>query len=350
MLVYIVLLAVILLLANTENESNAKIFSFFVFFFIWFVISFRDYSVGSDTYSYILDYISENEIARNIDIGYTYYCNLLRTWNVSPRLFMMISSYLMVFPVLLFINKGSRKKMMSYFLFITIGTFAMCLTGIRQSIAIGIVLLGYVITSKTKHIVIRYSLLFGFVFLARMFHNSAYICYLFIPLMWLSERIIILQKKWLPFFLVAPLLLLFSSSLVSNVVEYFMISRYEDYELGFENINLVSFLIIPYCIFSYNTIFSFKYGLNTPFDYFCFLCSFIYMICAISSLYMPILARLSFYYSLPTLVLIPNVTSKMQIKNQQFVTALLIIVCLSFFMISTSGGILRIDHYKFGFN
>lgn len=347
MLVYCLLFTIIIVYIHRESISHAKSNVCWIFFLIWIIMSFRDYSVGTDTASYIEEYLSGTSFLRSTDFGFARYVEFLASLNFSSRLFLVITSSIILFPVFYYIYKFTQSKNLATLLYLTIGTFSMHMTGIRQSMAMGLALLGYTLSTNIDRKYMKYIPLLLLVYLSTTIHGTSVICYLYLLLMIISEKDFNISKKMQFLLLITPILSMIFSSYFSHIANVFMISKYQDYELGAANVNPISFYVIPYSIFLYVTWLQRKQGLVNRIERFEYLCSFAYAICSAASMYMPILIRMSFYFSLPMLSLVAGKTISMENSNRNIIKPILIIVCIAYFLISSSGGILHIDNYQF---
>ncbi len=137
MYIYIILLFFFLLLWHFEKNENSLRIVTLAFFCVLIIFCFRDYSVGVDTIGYIEEYKLGTSFDRSIDKGFAYYNQFLFILGVPPRLFLVLTSFLICFPVYFYIKGMAYKKMFAYILYVIIGTFSMNLSGMRQSMAMG---------------------------------------------------------------------------------------------------------------------------------------------------------------------------------------------------------------------
>lgn len=349
MLIYILIFLLAFVFLLNENTNNSQRYVRFLFIIIFVIMGLRDYSVGTDTLSYIQQYEDGSSYLRSVDVGFTKYNQFLAGVGVSSRLFLILSSFIILFPVYLFVKNNSVNKSLVTLLYLTIGTFSMHMTGIRQSMAMGICLLGCVLFLTINRKYLKYIVLAGLIAMATTIHRTAIVCYFYIPMFLLANVEFKFKKLTLVLLLAIPIAAVFLSSYFSGIVNYFMISKYEDYELGSDNINVIAFWVIPYCIFLFLTWAQSKFGLSNKVERFCYLSAFLYVMASSASMYMPMLARMGYYFSLPMLTLVGNYCEKYSVANTKLIRNGIVVICILFFLISTSGGILQLDHYHFGF-
>ena len=352
MAIHIILLALLFFFMFIEKDNNSQKMMWFVFFIMFILFGFRAYDVGVDTIRYYEEYQGGYSTLRGEDVGYSLYVDFLIKQNIPARFFLIISSFIILFPHFLFLKKNPyNHSAFALLLYITIGTYAVHLSGLRQSMAMGLSLFGVVLFMSGKKKLMKYIILAVFAYLASLFHYSAIVCYVYIPLLFFAEK----DLKQNTFFvdvllLLLPIVAIVFSNLFAPVVNYFMISRYEDYELGTEGKNAISYFVIPYVVFIYTLWLRRKVGTESVIDRFGYLCAIVYIICTAASSYMPMLARIGYFFSFPMLVTISDMTYKLSKNFRNVLLIIISMVCIAFFLIANSGGNLQIDHYHFGWN
>ena len=230
----------------------------------------------------------------------------------------------------------------------TIGNFTFNLAGMRQSIAVAILLAGLVLYDKIERVLPKYIVIASSIYLAFSFHYTAGVCVLILPLLWFSRRTFPIDNKLAKIFLmVLPIVIMVSTKYVANVVNYFMITKYEHYETSFGDSNVVSYIIIPYCMYLYTLFLFYRSNSSDWKTNFCFYCSIVHMCVAACTLYIPMLARFEYYFSMPLMCLIANLTMELPLSKRKIFVFAISLVCMAFFLISTPGGTLKIDNYSF---
>lgn len=149
--------------------------------------AFRATSVGTDVKVYADTYlflpnISFEEIFKSqtivsIDPIYYSFLKVLTYINDSPQFMLIIISAIVAVSVSYFIYKNSLNPLLSFLIFICLRYYAFTLTGLRQAVALAIVLVSYKYLKEKK--------LMKFLFvicLAAMFHKSALIFIIAYPI------------------------------------------------------------------------------------------------------------------------------------------------------------------------
>ncbi len=339
------LLLAIGMVLETKKNSGRLLALFFILMFILF--AFRSYNVGKDTPSYIEEYIQGFSFERGFDFGFAVLLYLIRSVECSSRIFLAIISFIILVPVFLYIKTWTTSnRIFIILLYMTIGNMTFNLAGMRQSVAISSLLLGLFLVTKTKNMLIQFIILAVFIAVAYTMHNSAQMCALVIPLFWLAKNDFLFKKKMLVCYLALPLFGLFLSQYFAVLVNYFMVSKYKNYDAEFGDSNFIAYFVIPYTMFAFATWLMFNAKRIKYVDKFGYLCSLVYAIAASASIYMPILSRLEFYFSLPFICLIGNMTARLPHVSRRLLMVLISLICIAFFLISTPGGTLAIDNYE----
>ena len=349
MIIYYILFFIVVCCIVREKPQSSNSILKLLCFITFCILGFRSYSIGSDTSSYIEEYISGDYFIRSVDQGFSYFNYWLHEFGLTPRLYLMIVSLIIVLPVFAFISHYSQiNKSFTVLLYLTIGNFTFNLAGMRQSLAIAFILIGLVLFNRIERTLPKYIIVILAIYLAYMFHYTAIVCMLLIPLLWFSDYRFPKDKKLIKILLIAlPIIIMYSTKYVANVVNFFMISKYENYETDFGDANIISYIVIPYCIYLYTLFLYFRSNSSDWEKNFCFYCSIVHMCIAACTLYMPMLGRFEYYFSMPLICLIANLTMELPLSTRRLFVFAISIVCMAFFLISTPGGTLKIDNYSF---
>lgn len=349
MIIYYILFFIVVCCIVREKPQSSNSILKLLCFITFCILGFRSYSIGSDTSSYIEEYISGDYLIRIVDQGFSYFNYWLHEFGLSPRLYLMIVSLIIVLPVFAFISRYSQiNKSFTVLLYLSIGNFTFNLAGMRQSLAIAFILIGLVLFNRIERTLPKYIIVILAIYLAYMFHYTAIVCMLLIPLLWFSDYRFPKDKKLIKILLIAlPIIIMYSTKYVANVVNFFMISKYENYETDFGDANIISYIVIPYCIYLYTLFLYFRSNSSDWEKNFCFYCSIVHMCIAACTLYMPMLGRFEYYFSMPLICLIANLTMELPLSTRRLFVFAISIVCMAFFLISTPGGTLKIDNYSF---
>lgn len=173
MLPYILILFFVMFWIWLEKKSlNRKAFWLPLFILVLFA-SFRNYRVGTDTGTYVRNFINQLDyqyfnFRDGVELGYQLieYSLLRITYNYFWLFF--VTSFIVVFCYLYVFRKNSKDYTTSVFIFITLGTYTFFFNGLRQGLAMAIFALA--IPYLIKRNFYKYFLICIF---ASFFHTTA---------------------------------------------------------------------------------------------------------------------------------------------------------------------------------
>ncbi len=177
---YLCLMIILALLSCKKGKSKFKILISGIVLFL--LMGLKGENVGNDTINYILFFNRMKTISTLIDpksrfeIGYQIYSKIISLFFDCQGLF-IITALICITCVLYGIIKNSKNWQYSLFLFVGLRFYYFFLSGLRQSIAVSIVIVAYTFLKQKK--VIRYILL---VLLASTFHFSSLVFLLALPM------------------------------------------------------------------------------------------------------------------------------------------------------------------------
>ena len=168
-----------------NKERKGTIFLKFVFLAIFLLCALRAPSVGRDLPGYESAFLFTKRVAWNdytyiyFEPGYIFLMKVCVLVGMSFQSFIAITSAIILIPLYFYVKKYSQNPFLSILIYICYVFFEFNMTGIRQAIAMSIVLLGFLIFMNAKKLP-RIKLLL-FILLASAFHSGALICILFLP-------------------------------------------------------------------------------------------------------------------------------------------------------------------------
>ena len=186
MVVYIALLFLLCILYALNQKRNNKKYLMFMFITLFLIYALRNIQVGRDISGYQEVYMLSKQ--KNLtdfnyvyfEPGYTLFMGLCSHVGISFQWFLVLTSFIILFPVYLFIKNYSEDYIFSVVVYVCYIFFEFNLSALRQAIATSIVLCGlHILFSRKKFPVLQY--LF-FVLLATTFHQSAALSLIFVPL------------------------------------------------------------------------------------------------------------------------------------------------------------------------
>lgn len=189
MTIYIVLLLFILIsywfcMHIRAKQGKEKLYFLnIVFIAIYLLCVLRLSSVGRDVPGYERAYLLTANIEWGnftyiyFESGYILLMKICLALGASFQVFLCVTYAIILTPIYLVIRKYSKNVLLSVLIFVCYMYFEFALTGIRQALAMSIVLVGYIVFIESKKFnVLKYIF---FVTLAAFFHKSAVVCYLF---------------------------------------------------------------------------------------------------------------------------------------------------------------------------
>lgn len=176
----------------TEKRDKRALVFFFSFFLIMLCLK-SDY-LGADTQQYYYHFSQISSLpwsaiwGYGYEVGFVALYKLISTVTSNFHWAVVVVNLLSVIPIMLIYCSDYKYSYLKIALFISSPLFAGYFSGGRQNIAVGIVLLAYLMVKKKKPL--RFLLL---VFIASLFHSSAWIALLLYPAYHVRIR-----KKLLP--------------------------------------------------------------------------------------------------------------------------------------------------------
>ena len=155
-----------------------------IFAFV-FISTFRDLSVGSDNPQYFLYYTTiqnSGTFCYNFEVGFLSLNYILaKLLNLDIRALFFIISLFVSIATMLFINKFSCNKIMSFLLFVMFGIFGQSLGVLRQIISLGFILISLIFIADKK--IWKGVIMIAF---ASLFHSTALLCFIIIPIRYIK--------------------------------------------------------------------------------------------------------------------------------------------------------------------
>lgn len=175
---------------------------FFFFAMMTILVALRHESIGKDTANYIYYFKRFSNLpwgqlwSESIEWGFTYFNKIISLFSKESQVFFAITAIVTVAMIYPTYRRLCVDSSLTIVLYVTMSTFIMLFSGIRQMLAIGIGFIAYECTRNKKLI-----LFIVCVVLAISFHTSAFMLVFMYPLYHAK-----ITKKWL--IAVVPLLLL----------------------------------------------------------------------------------------------------------------------------------------------
>lgn len=352
----IIVFWIILFYFGKKSTTNKRLF--FAILPLFLIMAMKSVSVGSDTISYFNRYINAEYMLTAeqtmTEPGFNLLCYFFHDILKMPfYVYNALISFLICFILALFLKKFSSNIFQSLFLYMTIGLFSMSMSGMRQMLAISICLIPIIIAKEDEdyrnqlHIHRLRRILIGIlcVGVAYTIHNSSVV---FLPILFLMD-IRLTKSQSVMIMIVAISTILFKSYLI-EVISYFMLERYEKYDLyeGYA-MNLLA-LLVPIAIGLFCVVVSKPDNGKRKYSKFIsqmFIFLALYVMFTIQGLNHIQISRLGFFFMNAEVILIPYALKRLPFRSRPVVTLTIFFLCLLYFYLGTNEGTLKIDNYKF---
>ena len=361
MIPYVILFILLFLLSYFEKSNirfsisgfvfNGKaIYCTLIFIILTLFMGLRAESVGSDVVQYVYRYENTKQLIEwggktMVEWGYNYLSLFFHDVMCLPfQAFLFFLSAITCSSLAFILYRYSEDVFTSLTLYLTLGCFTMAMSGLRQTLAISILLFSLYFCEKRKIVPFLILCIFAY-----SMHNSSLI-FIIVYFLW-GKR---LSLKTSIFILIASLSSILFANLLIYLLDVFMPMKYTgmDLNVGY-NINylvlVVPTLITLFCVFFLN--YEQENKLNKV-DSFFFIFSCLYLVMMFLSLKNNQLGRLSYYFSLGNLIIVAstlNYQIKKEIISTKIIKTIILIFSYAYFFISTPGGTLKIDNYRMFF-
>lgn len=349
-----------------ENKHFRRNYTIYCAILIFIVSAFRDFSVGTDTQSYINKFTGElgtiplgpylsslvpTSVGKFVGVvqseaGFTLYNIILNDLGVSQRVFLAITSAFCTYVFARFIYLFSRNVGLSFFVHITFGAFSLSLSGIRQFIAICFVLLAFEQIKKKSFL--KYVI---FIALAVSFHYSAIIT---VPLYLLNvlrenKRVRRSTLVAVPVAILSIWLIFIeeTSALMSTYAsgKYILIGYLED-TTNQTNILVYIFAICLFLVCMFFLVSQREKKSNDDLQW--VILAALYVVTTLMSSVVFMAGRLTYYFLVFYVAFLPNCFYKAPKHIRVMATICVFIVGITYFAITVPGSSMGTDVYRFG--
>ncbi|GEL15468.1 EpsG family protein [Pediococcus cellicola] len=332
------LISILTLIAQYFSPENLRqILLFLVFLILLFILGFRNYTVGSDTPTYVNLYNSigtfpihwSDFFSSRFEIGFLKYLSFLHLFSTNYVIMLFTSAFIFLFCWFWSIKKLSTNIFLSFAIFFGLRIFTFAMTNLRQTLAMGLVLVSYLLFVKGKKF-----LAVIMVIIATTFHISAIVFLLY----YLISSVKLTVKVEIALAVVTVIAL----SLFQTITESFsqIFSRFESYTeagmtQGTDKLSIVVNICILILIFIFMQVINYSYQKNDKslqnfdFENSYNMIIFIGILFSIISLKFVMISRLVYYFSMFSVFSLPNALKKIKDKLLQ---STLVIILFLFFM------------------
>lgn len=202
---------------KANNGANPILYALLIIQETLFV-GLRDVNVGVDTVQYAYSFTHVHTFDAGYEPGFTLLMQIVYRFTSDPHIFVLVVAILSIVPVGFVLYRFSQMPYLSWLVYIGLFYYTFTFSGMRQSIAMGILFLAFYFLVKDKVLVPLLLIL-----LATSFHTSAFI---FLIALFLRKHVL---KKWDVLFIIPVYLLvyLFREPIFRLITQFV----YEDYEV-----------------------------------------------------------------------------------------------------------------------
>ena len=277
------------------------------------ITGFRGKYVGADTSGYIRNFHSMRRIpfftaigekTGRFESGYKFFTRFVGIFTDNEVIFFCVCAAIFAICLWKYINKNSKNKFMSIMLYFTVTGFQFQLSGIRQSLALAVILLSFEYIKERK--VIKFLILSC---IASLFHTSA----LAIIPMYFTAYIKINFKNFLLYLIGVISAIIYANPLIKLFLNFGDYNRYID-EAGADGGAI--FVVLMYIITIIAAyIYQEPYKKQNKHAKFFFNMTFVSLVIYILRYFMVLVERVSYYYQFAFIVLLPNVIESIPDKK-----------------------------------
>lgn len=330
-----------------DSQSNRKKCVIFMSLCLWLFYSLRSWSVGTDTIRYYANFVYASDMPFSEIWSYYVtrepffysFCKALSLIVNNPQFFVAVVGAIVSFSFAYFAYHQRGNVLLMYTLFITLRIFPFMMSGMRQAIAMSILLVTYVYIQqgKKKQYLVGSSLAF-------LFHTSSVI----VPVV-IYGLGRLKSKSFIPFVcIMLGIVVVFGGGFLSSVVEFlFGGERYVNYANQTRESFRLGGTFLLYVII-YFMVLTNKKGLSKMVERFDLELGMlsVAMMFSIMSLIIPNIFRMSYYFLFPLFSMFTFlIASIWGNKNKKPVIFIFVFLMMAQYMILGPGA--DVDNYEF---
>ena len=323
---------IVLSLFKVKGEDSEKhkkrIISFFLVILLALLV-LRAPTVGRDlrNYRYIFDGCIRTDwqgIGNFLsEPAWFVFNKLVGMFTLDYQWLLILTALVTIVPIILVYRKEIEYPVLTISLFITLSTFVMLFSGLRQAVAISLGMIAFELTKKHKFV--PYLLI---ILLAFLFHRSAFMLLFMYPIY--HARI---TKKWLWFVVpIMTLIFIFNKSIFTFLTAF--IAEFYEGSIHETSAYTMLILLVIFCVFSFVIPDEGKLDADTiGMRNFLLLATVLQMFAALHSLAM----RMGYYYIIFIPLLLPKIIKASSVRMKQVAELskyVMIVFFVAYFFIS----------------
>lgn len=315
-------------LAIKEKQKRGKVFLILSMLQLFFMLALRKENVGIDLQNYIpflnrvINFTNAELFTIGFESGYNIYCKFIMQIFNNEQIFLAITAGISLIGVYFFIKNNSNNYFLSMIIYITFQFYIFLFSGLRQSIALSIILLSikYIKTRKIYKFIVM-------ILLASLFHKSAFI---FLPAYFIAYKKI--TVNYLITIVGAGGIIFILRNKIMTIITRFLYTNYEALQNQGEGFGYLILLILILLLALYFIKAILKQNKDNIIWYNLLIVAIIIQLLASME---GNVARLTMYYSISIVVMIPNVLEIIKPKELSYVGKIILGVCLCIFFYKT---------------
>lgn len=331
-------LAPVLGIALNPKKTKRRRFWFIVLFFgaAALIAAFRDVSVGADTLQFctwygIIGSLPVEDIATTrYEIGFVVFCKALYSLSPNYQLLLCVSSVVIFSSIAAIVYRYSEDVVFSAFLLVSLALYTSYLNIMRQALAMAFILFGIMRLLNNR----KFSFIV-FVLIAVLFHKSAILALVFLPLMNIkfSRRVVV------SYIAISLICYLFAVQITDAAA--IVLSKDEFYRAKYMQANYYGALIrvafysvIALICANYFTL-STRMSEASSDQNLVMHAVMLWLLFTVMGARIEILGRFSVYFGVFALIAIPNALSLPEIANEErkMVTTVMVVLTISYFVV-----------------
>ncbi|WP_026672877.1 EpsG family protein [Alkalihalobacterium bogoriense] len=333
----------------SRKEKVKKKICIWGFLHLFFYGALRSTSIGVDVPSYAMAYMSlpglsfkeiftSTHLLVSRDPVFYTFLKFLTFLNEDPQFMLVTISLIVALCVSIFIYRYSVSPILSFTMFITLRYFSFTLSGLRQGVALGLVLLSIKYIKEEK--LLKFILLVCF---ASLFHLSALVFLIAYPLSKIK------RINWLSILIFSTMVLnlLTGNGVVKLIVKLPVFNQYEGYVFSNESTSSgTTMLLIYLCIIAFAFIVREQFVKNYDDAYLMYNLSIVGIAITSLTFDFPNIFRMGYYFVVPIIVLLPAIIRSSLDRRFQHIVVYIVIILLAgqFILIGPGAGT---ENYQF---
>lgn len=325
---YITLLGFIKLILPT-NTKNKRFFVFVASIILFLISALRSITFGTDTIGYVNKYISLSytslyELLMNVitrtgkDPFFYLFAKVINLTGANYQIWLAILAGIFCYSVSKLVSKYSVEPYISFIALISLGYFYFSLTGLRQAMALSMIILSYRYLRERELVPFIMMILIG-----TLFHASAIIFLIAYP----SANIKVGLKQGVGIIIALILAYLFKNEVLIIISYLNMGYRYENYLNHGASLTIsgfiIQFAIYIFCLYFKKDILKSDIKNLSLYNLLFFGLVFQAFSAVIAEFF-----RVSMYFSIFSIVLIPKAILSVKDKNMKMIIYLSVLLAL----------------------